>query len=265
MIKKFAFLCGALASLAAAVPAQAGRTAIDQYPDGSQLTYTLGGYCDFDGVDCSGSESATLPYATLPYSVSFGLDGTNRIWIHGNGILSFGQPAFRENFGSIYETPASSILQGIAPSLDEYQRDLVSGGQNISLDRNSVREGQYKPPFMQSARLTVNAKGVIFANWFTCTSPTSPTSCPSDPGSEYSLVLSPTARGFLGRVYGQSPGSDIGYVKNGEVTLTGNSFLMPATFSGNVTFVPEPSTWALLIAGFGMTGTALRRRRIATI
>lgn len=264
MIKKFAFLCGALASLASAVPAQAGRTAIDVNPNGSPLTYTLSGYCDFDGFDCGGSESATLPYANLPYSVSFGLDGTNRIWIHGNGILSFGQPAFRQYSGSIYETPASSILQGIAPFLDEYQRDLVSGGQNISLDRNSG-DNPYKPPFMQSATLTVNAKGVIFANWFTCTSPTSPTSCPADPGSEYSLVLSPTARGFLGRVYGQSPGSDIGYVKNGEVTLTGSSFLMPATFSGNVTFVPEPSTWALLIAGFGMTGTALRRRRMATI
>jgi hypothetical protein len=138
MIKKFAFLCGALASLASAVPAQAGRTAIDQNSDGSPLTYTLGGYCDFDGVDCSGSGSATLPYANLPYSVSFGLDETNRIWIHGNGILSFGQPAFRENFGSIYETPASSILQGIAPFLDEYQRDLVSAGKEVLFDLKAL-------------------------------------------------------------------------------------------------------------------------------
>lgn len=28
--------------------------------------------------------------------------------------------------------------------------------------------------------------------------------------------------------------------------------------------IPEPATWALLIAGFAMTGTALRRRRVAT-
>ena len=28
--------------------------------------------------------------------------------------------------------------------------------------------------------------------------------------------------------------------------------------------VPEPASWALLIAGFGLTGAAMRRRRIAT-
>ncbi|THD64539.1 MAG: PEP-CTERM sorting domain-containing protein [Phenylobacterium sp.] len=27
--------------------------------------------------------------------------------------------------------------------------------------------------------------------------------------------------------------------------------------------VPEPSAWALMIAGFGLTGAALRRRRAA--
>jgi hypothetical protein len=28
--------------------------------------------------------------------------------------------------------------------------------------------------------------------------------------------------------------------------------------------IPEPATWAMLIAGFGLVGTALRRRRLAT-
>jgi hypothetical protein len=30
-----------------------------------------------------------------------------------------------------------------------------------------------------------------------------------------------------------------------------------------VTQVPEPATWAMLIAGFGLVGSAMRRRRTA--
>lgn len=39
------------------------------------------------------------------------------------------------------------------------------------------------------------------------------------------------------------------------------SFLQP-TYTNQFTYgVPEPTTWALMIAGFGLTGAALRRRR----
>jgi len=39
----------------------------------------------------------------------------------------------------------------------------------------------------------------------------------------------------------------------------------PSFFTAAATSVPEPATWALLIAGFGLTGFALRRRyRLAT-
>lgn len=43
-------------------------------------------------------------------------------------------------------------------------------------------------------------------------------------------------------------------VQNGEVHL--------GTFDGNLTppAVPEPATWAMMIAGFGLVGTSLRRR-----
>ena len=38
---------------------------------------------------------------------------------------------------------------------------------------------------------------------------------------------------------------------------------IPATPSPAPSAIPEPSTWALLLAGFGMIGLALRRRRLA--
>jgi hypothetical protein len=245
MKKKTALFCAAMTFFLAAFPAHAGRTAIDEDDNGEEIKFYLDGYCDFNLEDCGPDDGVVLPY-----SVAFS-DGppTDRIWVHGNGILTFGRAA--EFLNEIEGT----ILNGGAPPLEAYGLNLVSGGQNVKLEDFA---------FLQSAKLTVRGNGSIVATWFICSLPTSPTSCPPDPGSDYSLVLRPTAKGFSGRFYGQSPGSDVGYVIDGAFTPTGDSFLMPATFSGDVSFVPEPSSWALLIAGFGMTGAALRRRRMAT-
>jgi hypothetical protein len=245
--KELLSVCGGLAIFCAAMPAQAGRTAVDANPGGDPIYFFLDGYCDFNGDDCGPDDGVVLPY-----SVSFGGGApSDRIWVHGNGILSFGGAA--DFFGEAIAVP---IIAREAPALTAYGLNLVSGGQAISY----TREGA----FVQSARLTVRANGSIVATWFTCTSPTSETNCPADLGSDYSLLLRPTAKGFRGSFGGQSPGTDIGYVSDGVFTPIGKDFLMPATFSANTSFVPEPSSWALLIAGFGMTGVALRRRRTAT-
>jgi hypothetical protein len=45
----------------------------------------------------------------------------------------------------------------------------------------------------------------------------------------------------------------------GNLTATGATTSDPVAFG--VTYVPEPATWAMMIAGFGMIGGALRRRR----
>lgn len=50
----------------------------------------------------------------------------------------------------------------------------------------------------------------------------------------------------------------IGMKDGAPVNLLGNLVVTKATVSA----VPEPATWAMLIAGFGATGAALRRRRI---
>ena len=65
---------------------------------------------------------------------------------------------------------------------------------------------------------------------------------------------------------------------NGDFTLTGRwrFDLSPSRASNNAQIkllsvppglddpVPEPSTWMMLIAGFGLVGAAMRRRHIAT-
>ena len=46
----------------------------------------------------------------------------------------------------------------------------------------------------------------------------------------------------------------------------GNYVLLTGTANGTVTSgTPEPETWALMVAGFGLAGSALRRRRPATV
>ena len=59
--------------------------------------------------------------------------------------------------------------------------------------------------------------------------------------------------------------SGLGFVGD-TFTLTANRknswvFLSEVSFGGPSRGVPEPATWGLMIAGFGMAGAALRRRR----
>ncbi len=57
----------------------------------------------------------------------------------------------------------------------------------------------------------------------------------------------------------------------GLVSLSPNTFFVgnlgdPSVFLttfGTFTVVPEPASWAMLIAGFGLTGAVMRRRRMA--
>lgn len=47
------------------------------------------------------------------------------------------------------------------------------------------------------------------------------------------------------------------------VNTAWGSQLMSNAVGGGIAAIPEPTTWAMMIAGFGLAGTALRRRRIS--
>jgi hypothetical protein len=91
-------------------------------------------------------------------------------------------------------------------------------------------------------------------------------------GTPTQILVDGIAQAFAGPANGT-----IGTVTLGGLNLTGGShtiqfvqdptfvwtFVSEISFFGERAVVPEPGTWALMIAGFGLAGAALRRRRIA--
>ena len=276
-----ALFLGAVATFAAlslAAPAEARRTVIDAIEDpanpGNEISVvmTFEGYCDLNGEECDPELSAFA----LPYQVSFGGGAfSNRVFVTGNGIVSFGNQVdfSQETYGpeecyediGCYRSPIGTLRDRISnydyPALADYERNLVSLGQSNDTDFF------YGEVFFQSARMSISSSGVISANFYSCFSPH---------GCNQSgdlLRLTPTSSGFLGEIitdFGRNGSfsnlGDQGFVIDGVTTnITGNTFFLPAQIRGLVApGVPEPSTWAMLIAGFGAIGGAMRSRRKET-
>lgn len=59
-----------------------------------------------------------------------------------------------------------------------------------------------------------------------------------------------------------SNGKFSGFIENGGYALQGDQNFTGRTFTLSISqTVPEPSTWAMMILGFGLAGYALRRKR----
>lgn len=234
-----------LALAMAAAPAAARRIAIDE-----GTTVTLGGYCDLNTDECGPDDGGRLAY-----EVKFGGGGfSNKLYVHGNGLLSFGEAidftAFPEGGGRSFQ----EIINGWeVPEPGSYGRNLVGVGQSTWVDFQGSG-------FYQSAALTLFKKGGIRAEWFTCVAPGG--ACRTN---RQFLDLTPTKGGFNGLLSGsggpETP--DHGFVIDGVFTGVnrGESFFVPAQFNGFAGGVPEPASWAMLIGGFGLVGGAMRRRR----
>jgi hypothetical protein len=88
------------------------------------------------------------------------------------------------------------------------------------------------------------------------------------PGSSILFQGQTTALSFVGRSFadGNAATADAISIRFPELTLLGLSSDDPdgvgfGGFSFNVPGVPEPASWAMMIAGVGVAGGALRRRR----
>lgn len=73
-------------------------------------------------------------------------------------------------------------------------------------------------------------------------------------------------RTFTGVTGGGALASRASIVNGGLVlNLVGVSFTSGQTFDFNVSAIPEPGTWMLMILGLGAVGFAMRRRQAATV
>ncbi len=181
---------------------------------------TLQGYCDIDGAQCD------APTLILPYSVTFaGVGTTNQLLIIGDGHLQFiGDPLATLDPNDL--TKQFTVLEDVVSRVDD--STVLDPEANNGVDTK----------FFQSATITSNSTS-IDAVWSRCPDTSE---CPFD---SYGVLLTRVAGGF-----------DITFPD--DTTARPSEFLA-ATFSDSSP-TPEPSTWTLLIAGFGLAGCALRGR-----
>lgn len=237
----------AVAVLFNVTAAQASRTVVDQIivdpTDPSQditVTETLGGYCDLNGADCNARP--------LGYTVDFGNGNVvDSFIVYGNGLFTFGpNPVDLSNYDNYDGTPGffggNAIDAGIDNSLDFQFGEAV---------------------FAQSANVLGDATSFNI-NYYQCASVFG---CSLGNGSDgYGFYLSAEADGLYVTPYFTGLGISIPGVT--PVPDGFGSFFIPAkvtsgsagTGSPGTRDLPEPSSWALMIAGFAFAGGALRRR-----
>lgn len=90
----------------------------------------------------------------------------------------------------------------------------------------------------------------------------------SGPGGGLYLrnTVDPTAKGRFARLIDNGSIYTVSLRNNASVeSKTARNRTLIGQFSWSVAeaYVPEPATWMLMIGGFGLVGTALRRRRVA--
>lgn len=223
----------ASAAVLSATSAQAKYTAIDQIPlldDSGQPVLDDDGYpvfrpiqIQFEGYcDTQSSIGEQCDETyTLPYSVIFGDEETNQVLLRDDGSLDF-------VFG-----PPSEL--GDAPSDEELTHRfqvLASFDTGINAGGGTPQVGTFQ---LQGSSL--------LATWFTC--PTPGINCRIN---QHTALLTPGKGGFDIRFTDLSGGVN-------------TAFLAAGFNPAQVSPAPEPSSWAMMILGFGAAGAFLRSHR----
>lgn len=183
------------------------------------------------------------------------------------GAAAISAPSFAAGTTDVVQAPSDFFLPGSASPYDSpYYRDA---NQDWDWQHGGIAAG------FTSASLSVSAFDVDFSsgetdniyamdsgNWVFLGTLTG-----SDGNWEYGNAFTLTNNFFDDIVTGLRVRVDIDATNSGWVVTLGKSVLSVdgGTLPPPAPGVPEPSSWAMMIAGFGLVGASMRRRKSAAV
>ena len=211
--------------------------------------------CVIGGPPCAG--------LTMPFSANFGSGAFNSVYVYNNGLVSFGSEiAAGANLSSITSIGGNVFTAGYSPTMtmtQAFQLQLPSVAFNATgvLQNKPVFRVRYLASFGVVSDVTMQVS--IF-----------------DVGAgEYALQFS---HGRLNTQPDIAPDAYLGYSFGASNLQVSGSTLQSQIQGGTTDFeyffrtvaptVPEPATWAMMMAGFGLIGAIQRgqivRRAVVT-
>ena len=205
------------------------------------------------------------------------IDWTNAV-IAGGGVVTTNIDFDGANVGASFTSTAGTSLQsGSGPAQGNTSAGPVSSGEGLNAPSTYL---EMASPDQDPISLTVNfasavgAAGLFTIDYFGADGFNNVLRLSAFTGANGSGTLLGSVDGaqfnfqsnnryFMGVV---STSNDIGSIVFTRLSDTSGDILgvdniVSGTLNGGV---PEPASWAMLIAGFGLTGAAMRRRRMVT-
>lgn len=185
---------------------------------------------------------------------------------YGGSISSFGVPD-TTTYGQVFTAPGGTLSSWTFTTTDRsadgarfvvaaWGGTSISGGELYSVSTGATAADAKGTDHIYSGinlGLTAGSNYIAYLTVAGATNPTSPVS------------VSGSATSPLGGLFVFKNSNGVDPIANPGGWYTGG--WSPAHMEYTAVFgaVPEPASWAMLIAGFGLTGAAMRRRRNAAV
>lgn len=237
----------ALSVLAAPGTADANRIDIDGPGETVTTICAAGG-----STACTTPTTLKTSFATSPLVANFGFGAFSSLYIYNNGLVSIGAPiAPGANLSSLSTIGGNVFTAGYAPGMT--LSNFTIEGPDTALFGSP---GSRVVRVYYDASFGTSVQQMEF-NIFALTS--GGYELQFNHGDFDGDPIDFPANGYLGYAFGGNSVQVSGTTLQSQVRANADF----AYFFPQAGAVPEPTTWAVLLTGFGAMGVALRRRRPA--